>query len=76
VQLDFRIGSDPSQCVANAAGGGVVPFPKTGAEQQDFFHDLLGRLWRNFISCVSVVSQVGKLASQRKAFNGYLHPAK
>lgn len=36
-QLDFDVGSDPRQSIADATGGAVVTFPITSGEEQDFF---------------------------------------
>jgi hypothetical protein len=76
VQLNFGVGGDLFQSVANAAGGGVVAFPKTDTEQQDFFHDSLGNCpskrnpeyFRGEFTCESVRSLMDICVRQSKLY--------
>src|SRR5476649_133064 len=62
VQLDMRwIVTNEGKTVAQTTRGAVVPFAKTGGENQDFFHDSLGQ---------------SAARRMRGDFNGYLSSAK
>ena len=40
MQLDLgRLGRDPAYAIAEAAGGAVMSFAKTGSKNENFFHD-------------------------------------
>src|SRR5260370_6073167 len=43
-QIHLKLaGGDTSEAVADSAGGAIMTLSKTGAEDQDFFHDSLGK---------------------------------
>ena len=64
-QLDFGLGRNAREAIADAAGRAVVTLSKTDSEEQDFFHSSLGK-------------RRPKRDPERfrGKFNGYLHPAK